>query len=57
VIDPIEKGGGVFIAVKTHLHSTVHALNGNDIESVWCTIRQINGTYIHAHFIDHLIPK
>jgi hypothetical protein len=44
---PLRKGGGVFIAVKTHLHSTVHTLNGSDIESVWCTIRQENKRNIH----------
>ena len=31
-------GGGVFLAVKSHLPSTAHEITDNEIESIWCTI-------------------
>ena len=35
-------------AVKSHFHSVAHEIIDNEIESVWCTIKQRNKRSIHV---------
>jgi hypothetical protein len=39
--------GRVFLAVKSHLNCSAHTFDTNQIESVWCTMKQKNHRNIH----------
>jgi hypothetical protein len=40
-------GGGVFLAVNSHLNSIAHTFDANQLESVLCTVKLKNRRNIH----------